>query len=318
MLLVAKNTAIASLRRFVLALIGAWMSCAAGSGEAPAQGSVSIEIDAGRLTVEARAAPLDEVIRRMGEQAGFDVVTIGDHAEYPSITISFSNLPVPEAVAAVVGDANHMIYYAAVRGAAERGTLSQVWLLGPSGAPDVGGARGDEDIAVTGNVDHAEMKRLNDAVLRVANQGDAGTDVDRAQLLSGLERALGEAPEPLLRARAAVAMGTLRDPGAVPALEAALRDGHASVRAQAINALGQIGGEAATAVLGGVLLYGSADRAERVLAARALWKQNSEAARAYLASGAHDADEKVRRVSSKAPKSSPRTLIIPGRAEQVE
>ena len=121
------------------------------------------------LTVETRDAPLDQVVRRIGKRVGFKVVMVGDHTETPLVTISFSNLSVPKAVDAVIGGANHMIFYAAA-GSAEGSTISQVWLLGASGTLNVDRPDGEENVTPIGDVDHSEMQRLNDAVLRLPNQ----------------------------------------------------------------------------------------------------------------------------------------------------
>jgi HEAT repeat protein len=136
----------------------------------------------------------------------------------------------------------------------------------------------------------------NQAVLGLSDKDATG------HVLARLTRVLQEDQDALVRSRAAIALGALRDEGAVLALESALLDEHSSVRSQAINALGQIGGERATMALGNILLNGSADKTERVMAAQALWKHDSEAARGYLRTGANDTDDQVRLASSKAPK----------------
>ncbi len=53
--------------------------------------------------------------------------------------------------------------------------------------------------------------------------------------------------------------------------------------------------------LGNVLLNEGLDPLERVIAAQALWKQDSEIAQGYLLAGSNDANEQVRNASSKAP-----------------
>jgi len=111
--------------------------------------------------------------------------------------------------------------------------------------------------------------------------------------------------DPLVRVRAAIALGALRDERSVPDLETALLDQHASVRAQVINALGQIGSDRATMVLGNFLLDQDMKTIERVMAAQALWKKNSDAATDYLRAGAEDSNVQVRLASSRAPSSAP-------------
>jgi HEAT repeat protein len=112
---------------------------------------------------------------------------------------------------------------------------------------------------------------------------------------------LHEDHDALVRSRAAIALGGLNDPRAVADLELALLDENSTVRSQAINALGRIGDEAATLALGNILLSGTSKTVDRVMAAQALWKHDSESARAYLRAGTSDLDEQVRRASNKAP-----------------
>jgi HEAT repeat protein len=91
-------------------------------------------------------------------------------------------------------------------------------------------------------------------------------------------------------------LGALKDPKAVPALEMGIRDPSSTVRAQALSALGQIGGARSISALGDVLLYGSNGR-DRVIAARALASQDVDSARQYLDAVADDADQQVREAS---------------------
>jgi len=234
-----------------------------------------IEMKDGLLTLETHDAPLQEVVRGIGELAGFETILVEDFVEPPLVSVSFESIPVREAVERLVSDKNRIVIYSPTGDEDKRLVISQVWLLGSSSASGEGEVKDEKTIAT------AQEKAV------------------KGHKLVRLTNMLQEDQEAFVRARAAIALGALRDERAVLALESTLLDTHSSVRSQAINALGRIGGEQATMVLGNILLHGSADKSERVMAAHALWKINSEAARGYLRAGAYDTDEQVRMASSK-------------------
>ncbi|MGI9316135.1 MAG: HEAT repeat domain-containing protein, partial [bacterium] len=192
--------------------------------------------------------------------------------------VSFHDVPVREVVQHLVNDNNSIIIYRSEGDSADESTISQVWLLGTSDV--IGGG----EISVDNSIATAVEKDV------------------KGHKLERLTRMLQEDQELSVRTRAAMAVGALQDERAVPALESALLDTHYSVRLQAIKALGRIGGERATTILGNILLQGGADTMERVMAAQALWKQDSEAARSYLHTGAYDTDQQVRMASSRQEK----------------
>ncbi|MDH3638461.1 MAG: HEAT repeat domain-containing protein [Gammaproteobacteria bacterium] len=284
----------------VLLLIGVSVSGAAESADVThAQGDIDIEMNGESLTVEVHDAPLNDVVRAIATFAGFEVTVTDPSTDFPLVTASFENISVLEAVERLLDDTNRVIFYEPTINGGTPRVISELWLVG------AGSVAGDgEENDFEGNLDHTDIKKLNEAVLRMSNQTLSSGEHNKEQVLSRLVQVLQGAEHPIVRARAAIALGNLHDQEAVPALEAALLDEHASVRLQAINALGQIGGERATMALGNVLLYGSTDRKERVTAAQALGKQDTEMARRYLNNVANDADELVRLMSSKKPASS--------------
>jgi len=281
----------------VIFLINVNVNGAAGAtGVNPGSTDIRIEMKAGSLTLETRDAPLYDIMRRIGELAGFKTILVADFVKPPLVSVSFDNIPVQEVVERLLGNTNRIIFYTPAGIGAQHHVISQVWLLGSSAAADDDEAGDGESIGLAEDLHHDEGKIRSEAVLRLSNQKDA-----KEHVLVRLTRVLLEDQEALVRARAAIALGAMRDEGAVLVLESALLDEHFSVRSQAINALGQIGGERATMALGNILLNGSADKTERIMAAQALWKHDSEAARRYLRSGANDTNEQVRLASSKAP-----------------
>lgn len=237
---------------------------------------VRIEIKNGELTLETRNAPLHEVMREIGELVGFKTVLVGDFVEPPLVSVSLESMPVREAVERLVSDKNRIILYAPSGDGAQQ-RISQVWLL-ESGGESVDFEVGDDKGIALGRE----------------------TDI-RGHKLANLTKMLQQDQNVVVRSRAAIALGAFQDVRAVLALESALLDKDPSVRSQAINALGRIGSEQATMVLGNVLLHTSAEQSERVIAAQALWKNDSELAQSYLRAGSNDTDEQVRLASSKPP-----------------
>ncbi len=77
-------------------------------------------------------------------------------------------------------------------------------------------------------------------------------------------------------------------------LAAALEDDATSVRINAVRALGRVGGDRATWILGDIMLD-HPDRNMRWMATRALAKQHSEAALRFLELAATDSDPVVRK-----------------------
>jgi hypothetical protein len=61
-----------------------------------------------------------------------------------------------------------------------------------------------------------------------------------------------------------------------------------------------MGGERASIALGNVLIEGGRATIERVLAAQALWRQESAIARSYLDVDATDPNQQIRKASSQA------------------
>jgi hypothetical protein len=136
--------------------------------------------------------------------------------------------------------------------------------------------------------------------------------------LARLTKMLQQDQDTPVRARAAIALGTFQDERAVLALESALLDKEPLVRTQAIKALGRIGTEQATIALGNILLRGSADKSERILASRALWNHDSEIAQDYLRAGATDTDAQIRSASTSKPLSSHEILNTNDQSDKLE
>jgi hypothetical protein len=263
---------------------------------------IQIELNAGLLTLKTEAAPLHEVLNRVGELAGFTVVRIADSGDPQLVNVSFESLPVEQLVARLVDNSNRIIFYAQAGDGSQGRVISQIWLLGPGNA-DID--YDEKSVIYNDDLQQADSRKRSEAALRLSQQSVPGLSEEdsRGKIISRLGRLLHEDHDALVRSRAAIALGGLNDQRAVADLEAALLDENSTVRSQAITALGRIGGETATMALGNILLDGTGKAVDRIMAAQALWKHDSESARAYLRAGTNDLDEQVRQASGKAPSS---------------
>jgi HEAT repeat protein len=188
------------------------------------------------------------------------------------------------------------------------------------------GAEADRAVARLGRVPSRHRRIVADALLEPLRVVQ-GTAIDRARAIAaelGLveywRRGLGRGRWPA-RARAALALGLLRDRAAVPALVALLDSAHHEVRAAAVDALGLIGDVEAVrallprlgeqsrhqqarlvealrrigpAVTESIVTRGASDSAERLLMAEVLAHVGGAGARETLIEWTADADPAVR------------------------
>jgi len=250
------------------------------TGMSPEPVDIRIEVKDGALTLETRDAPLHEVIRGIGKLAGFKTILVGEFIKPSLVSVSFKNIPVLEAIERLVSDKNRIILYGLSGDDAQQRIISQVWLLQSGDASSEG---------VISDVENIALDREEDV---------------KGYKLARLTRMLQQDQDATVRARAAIALGTFQDERAVFALESALLDKDSSVRTQAIKALDRIGTEQASIALGNMLLSGSADKSERIMASRALWNHDSEIAQDYLRATANDTDAQIRSASTSKPLSS--------------
>jgi HEAT repeat protein len=275
------------VRTGVLALL---FAATAGFWVQSSATSVEIRVEGGLVSVEARDAPVAGVIRAIGEQGGFETIVVGDVNR--SVSASFADVPLRNALARLLGDTNHVVVHDTGH------AIVRLWLLGSGGTvtslapanppmtvrvPTVAGEVRPQDETVARSL----------AVLQLTRSGAAPA------VLEALGRALLEDADALVRTRAAMALGSLGDERALPVLQPALADENGSVRTQVIQALGLIGGEPATRVLGDILLQGG-NSSERIVASRGLARQDTELARQYLDTAANDPDQRVRAAAERA------------------
>lgn len=249
---------------FVLLCITA--NGAAQNSETSTSPVVRVELNDGLLTLAARSAPLHEVMREIGELAGFETVLVGSFTEPQLVSASFEDLPVREAVERLVGAENRIIVYAPSAGDAGTRAITQVLLLQAGTTP-------------------TDMTFAEEQSIASGREEDV-----RAYKLARLTAMLQPGQAEVVRTRAAMALGRFQDERAVIALASALSDDVPAVRLQAINALGRIGSEQASEALTNFLRDDNKDAAERKTAIRALSLHDTETARNFLHSGGNTSD----------------------------
>jgi hypothetical protein len=242
---------------FLLCLALAW-GVGVFSATAADAAQIRAEIDNGLLSLEARNAPLHQVMREIGEIADFETVLIGNFSKPVLVNITFKDLPVRKAVERLVAAENRIIVYAPAADDASARVITRVLLL------QAGTTATDMSFAESQSIESGSEADVRDHKLD--------------QLISMLQPDQTEET----RSRAAMALANFEDERAVTALESALQDNFPAVRLQAINSLGRVGSEQASAALIGFLQNGGADEAETQAATRALSRHDTAPAREFL------------------------------------
>ena len=280
------------LRRAAIGALLAGVTMAAGSTTSSAQTDadrrIRLEVHSGRASVDVGNALVVDVIRALGEEAGFTTVV---HGTLDSrITRSFADIPLEDAVQRLAGGIPLVMIHAP-RGHVR--TIKEVRLY----APEAAGSPVSRVAPEAMRMDRHLLERLGDenprARIRAVQQLGRSGEVS---VVAAIVPLLSEDDSPAVRRQAAAALGRIGREEAVPALEAALGDSNGSVRIQAVRALGRIGGERAAGVLGDVLLSDGDDRLRRA-AAWSLGQLRPELARSYLEAAADDSNEAVRKTA---------------------
>jgi hypothetical protein len=288
-------------------LFTAWSASAAAlSSEQSrvANDDINVQFEQGLLTLAVEQASLLSLLQGIGEQAGFKVLIIPGFEPDP-VTVSFEHTELNTAITRLTANVSSIIFYSDLAGSDAPRTPTRVWLLGPGDdntemAESNGEDASRQEQSLT-DLDQLDSNTRSKAVLKLA--GTAGVNdessINKTPVWVRLAAILASDRDALVRARAAISIGVLQDEEAVYALESALGDVHSSVRAQAINSLGLIGGERAAQILGQLLLGDINNITERELAAQALWRHRSAVARSFLELAANDPLEQIRNAASK-------------------
>jgi hypothetical protein len=177
--------------------------------------SIEVAVEQGRLTVDVRDAPLDEVLLAVGEEAGIAIEIRGDLTV--PVTSSFADLPVDEGIRRLLRGFSYTL-----AGDAERSRRIEISIL-TSHRTETEAAAGD----ISKPKDEGERLRRIGAL---AGRKDA-------EAIAELSRLAGSDPSPAVRLQAVAALGRLRTPEASVPVTLALTDESAAVRIQALRSV---------------------------------------------------------------------------------
>lgn len=258
--------------RLAAALAAGLGASLAAADAAPTLPTLNVAAERGLLSVDVRQAPLADVLRRIGERAGF-VVTIRGDLSRP-VTQGFSGVLLEEGLRRLTRGESLALVYAS---------------RGPGGPPQL------TELLVYATPPQLARPRAGDAsrpakfqrISALARQRDAAAVAELAGFLAG-------DPDPLVRSRAADTLGRMQGAAAASALTRARADEAASVRIRVLMALRRLEGPAAVVLLRDALLA-DPDPGVRRAAAWVLGALRNETARSALESALGDRDESVRR-----------------------
>ncbi|MFQ5828840.1 MAG: HEAT repeat domain-containing protein [Candidatus Methylomirabilia bacterium] len=250
----------------------------ADAQQAPAT-AIHVVVEDGLLTVDVRDMPLADVLRAIGEEAGLKVSIRGNITT--RVTRSFTDIPLEEGIRRLARGHSVALFHSAPQAGAGAAVLTEVWVLESSPGQ-----------TVRTRVDPRERATQLRTVRALARRRDEAAAAELARILS-------QAADPIVRSRAAAALGQVGSVQAATALTTALSDQAPAVRIQAVRALRRVEGERAIQALRGVLI-GDRDARVRRVAARALGALSSEDARWALEAASSDPGESVRREVARA------------------
>jgi hypothetical protein len=237
---------------FLATTMTAAASHAAAAGVPPVSGGgdIQVEFRDGFLTLEAREASLDDVLRAIGEEAGFKVVIKGDLSAL--VSQSFSGLPLNRGLRQLAGRLSFVMSYGA------SGRLQHLTLLRDATAGE--GAAPAPEVLIVYEPSQAEMEAW---ILKRLAHEDRQLRVIGVRRLKRLEpdvaveiaaEVLKDDPDPIVRGQAAATLGKVGGDSAASLLDEVLADEDASVRNHAVRALAALDGDLAAQSLGQVLL----------------------------------------------------------------
>ncbi len=244
---------------------------------APSSPAPFVDVAGGQLTVDVRDADLADVLKQISARAGFELRTKG---QLGHVTATFTAVSLEDGLRRLVQAHELMLVYAAGESNRARGNLLEVQVFAASSVTIRPGFNPGSSATL------AEINQLSRAR-------------DDARTLPRLAELLGSAPDAVVRARAAWALGNLGGAAAAVTLEHALSDPAPDVRVQAAYALGRVQGAPVIPALASLLLKDSDVRVRRA-AAHTLGVLSDSAATSALRAAAEDSDPLVRREVGRA------------------
>ncbi len=271
----------------------------AAQAEESSPASIAVHVERGLLSVDARKAPLGDVLEAIAEQADIRLVTKGD-LDTP-VTWSFVGVPVNQGIQRLLGNISSVLIYApsddgemgrlvaihTLRRKADRAddSMRVARTIPTPPTPQTPNAEGSQP-RPTVSLDDDREDRLR-AVRRLIRKPNAASVKDLTLLLAQDE-------DPVIRRIAASGLGRLRIPAARAALREALSDEDSLVRRRAIQGLGKAWGHEAVESLSDALV-GDPEPSVRRQAALKLGRIFSEEAYQVLDAARFDSDFSVRR-----------------------
>lgn len=252
------------------------------TGELPSD-AIEVQLRNGLLTLDARGAPLGEVIRAIGEESGFKTAIEGV-VDTP-VERSLVAIPLETGLRYLLDDVPHVMFYPLPKDGESSRQLREIRLYGREPETAQLPPFASESDAVMPPISAEPGARMR-AIRESARSTDQGA-------ISSLGRVLHEDDDPGMRGLAARELGEIGGDSALPALQSALEDTEESVRIRAIRALAQIDSDRATRLLGEMLLEGP-ERRSRMMAAWALGNRGGPVAESYLEEALEDSDELIR------------------------
>lgn len=266
----------------VFLLAGSFWGRAAFAQDPYAQ-RITVSVERGGLSIDARNAPLDEVLQAIAAEAGFRLIL--DGRLDGMVTRSFSTARLDDGLLRLLGNTSSLLIYGAVDDAGQP-TLTEVRILRGQGIRGNSGQQTMEPEEISG----LDLGGTRDQRLRLARRLAGRPNPKSAKDLAVLLEQDGDAT---IRRLAAVGLGRTGGREAKAALLAALADEDLMVRRRAVQGLGRRWGDAAIPPLGRALLEDPKPEVRRE-AAVALGRMRSEAALWPLSSARDDSDGAVR------------------------
>jgi len=213
-------------------LAAALGSRAAGApSEKPSESWGTATVTDGRLSLDVIAAPLDGVLRSIAAQAGFELEVRGDLVGV--VTAKWAPVPLGEGLLRLVQGLSASLTYA--KGPDGREKIEHMLVVAAPATP-----------TVTSTPSDATRSRELATIRRLAR-------FPRSASTPALAEMLHDGSDPMVRSRAAAALGRLGDEAAITALTGALGDASPEVRTEALRALVSASGSRATPTLAGQL-----------------------------------------------------------------
>ena len=248
---------------------------------------VEVQLDGGALTVRAENASLADVLREIADAAGVKIVLSGDLST--PVSLSIGPVPMDQGIRNLVGAHKLIMIHESRSGASEPPRLTQLRVYGPTGF----GALGAGGAGAAGAFDRIKRD------LNSGNPGRRGRAIAQAAKLESeealklLEPLVEENSDATVRMQAVSALGRIGGEGATDILTRALSDPELKVRVEVIQALGATGGPKAMLSLA-QLVAGEEDSELRSRAVQVLAADKSEHVTAILKKAVEDPDDRVR------------------------